>query len=303
MVWNVQRRRQEVNDGVRQQLDAHVLFRGAYKNWNELPFNRQTAQFRHEFLTWNFLFVQEHFSDFVRIVPYFVEQRFICLRPLRLVFRRQRLADDFRVALSRKRDVFLGDDVDDAVEGVLRPVRQIDWSRAIVELRIDLFNRAFKRRADTVHFVHEGDFRHGIVVRLAPHFLRLRLHAFHSGENDGRAVDDTQRTFHFRREIDVSGSVDQMEHIVFPRDGGCCCGDGDAARPFFRQKIHDSRPVVDIAVAMGQPRIVQKAFRRACLACINMRDDAQISDLLNVLHAMSRSLTVISQFYNISQNY
>ena len=172
---------------------------------------------------------------------------------MRLKLRRQWLANDFRIALSGKRHIFLGDDVDNAVEGILRTVWQIDWRGAVVELRVDLIDSPFKRCTDTVHLIHESDFRHGVIIRLMPDLFRLSLNTFDSGENDRRAINDTQRTLHFRCEINMSGSVNQMEHVIFPWNRSGCSGDGDATGTLFWKEVHNGRPVIDVAVTMSQP--------------------------------------------------
>ena len=58
--------------------------------------------------------------------------------------------------------------------------------------------------ADLVHLVDEAQAGHAVTVGLAPHRLRLGLHAFLAVEHRDRAVEHAQRAFHFDGEVDLS---------------------------------------------------------------------------------------------------
>ena len=88
-------------------------------------------------------------------------------------------------------------------------------------------------RAHAVHLVHEADARHAILVGLAPHRFRLRLHAGDGVKHANRAVQHAQRALHFHGEVHVAGRINNVDAIflaeAFPRSGGRRAGDGDAA--------------------------------------------------------------------------
>ena len=68
--------------------------------------------------------------------------------------------------------------------------------------------------ADAVHLVHEADARHAVLVRLAPHRLRLGLDARHRIEHRDRAIEHAQRPLDFDGEVDVARGVDDVDAVV-----------------------------------------------------------------------------------------
>src|SRR5258708_4794090 len=71
-------------------------------------------------------------------------------------------------------------------------------------------------RADLVHLVGEDDARDLVLVALAPDRLGLRLNALVGVENDNRAVEHAQAALHLNGEIDVAGSVDDVQPLAVP---------------------------------------------------------------------------------------
>ena len=78
------------------------------------------------------------------------------------------------------------DQVDDAGELVLEPVRDLDDDRRAAQPLADLLHAAIGIGADAVALVDEGDARHAVAVGLAPDRLRLRLDAAHRAEHAPR---------------------------------------------------------------------------------------------------------------------
>src|SRR5258705_66717 len=61
-----------------------------------------------------------------------------------------------------------------------------------------------KIRSHAVHLVHKTDTRNPVLVRLAPHGFRLRLHARDGIEHAHRAVQNAQRALDFHGEVHVA---------------------------------------------------------------------------------------------------
>jgi hypothetical protein len=82
--------------------------------------------------------------------------------------------------------------------------------RPLLHLAVDLE----EVRADAVHLVHEGEPRHLVLVRLAPHGLRLRLHAAHGVVHHAGAVQHAHGALHLDGEVHVAGGVDDVDAML-----------------------------------------------------------------------------------------
>jgi len=97
---------------------------------------------------------------------------------------------DFTVEVERSLRVLDGAiAVFDSVAGV-EPQSETVWRQAdgYGVPRIAFINKMDRVGADAVHLVNEADTRHAVAVGLAPHRLRLRLHAGDRVEDDDAAV-------------------------------------------------------------------------------------------------------------------
>ena len=82
--------------------------------------------------------------------------------------------------------------------------------------RFLIIDRSVEVGAHAVDLVDEADTRHVVLVRLAPHCLRLRLDAGDGVEHHDRAVEHAQRALDLDREVDVAGRVDDVDAVVVP---------------------------------------------------------------------------------------
>ena len=83
------------------------------------------------------------------------------------------------------------DEVDDALEFVLRAERQLNYDWIGPEPVAHHLHRDEEVGADLVHLVDEDHARHAVFVRLPPHRLGLRLHALVRVKQRHRAVEHT----------------------------------------------------------------------------------------------------------------
>ncbi len=98
--------------------------------------------------------------------------------------------------------------------------------------------------ADTVHFVDETNTGNTVVVRLAPYGFGLGFHTGNRVKNCDGAVENTQGTFHFDSEVNVSRSINDIDGVSFPCALGCSGSDGDTAFLFLLHEVHGSAAVV-----------------------------------------------------------
>ena len=111
--------------------------------------------------------------------------------------------------------------------------------------------------ADAIHLIHEGKcgeprnglpgakpFRTG-AARLQPH------------QKERRRRQDTQDSLHFDREVNVTGSINDVDAAVFPETmgGGRC--DRDATFPFLRHVVHYGFAIMNLTDLVGHASVVK----------------------------------------------
>ena len=70
--------------------------------------------------------------------------------------------------------------------------------------------------------------------------MRLRLRAVVRIDHEQHAVDHLHDALHFAAEIGVAGSVDDVDVVVVPVEGGVLRADGDALFPLEIHRVHDA---------------------------------------------------------------
>jgi hypothetical protein len=133
-------------------------------------------------------------------------------------------------------------------------------------------------RPDAIHFVNKADPWHPETIGLVPYSLGLWFDTSHGIENDYASVQDPQTALDLCREIDVAWRIDNVDLIVVPETTDCSSRDGNATFTFLLHPVRDSGPIVDTAYAIRTARVEEDTLRRRGLACIDVRDDAYVSD-------------------------
>ena len=112
------------------------------------------------------------------------------------------------------------DKVYDAPEGILGSDGELDGNGVAVEPVLHHLDDAEEIRAHDVHFVYIHHAGNMVAVRLAPDGLRLGLYAALGAEYRYGSVEHAQRTFDLHGEIDVTGSVDDIDPVIAPEASG-----------------------------------------------------------------------------------
>src|SRR5262249_29384851 len=121
--------------------------------------------------------------------------------------------------------------------------------------------------------------RHAVLVRLAPHRLRLRLDAAHGAEDRHGAVEHAQAALDLDREVDVPGRVDDVDAVLAPEAGRRGGGDRDAALLLLLHPVHLGRALVDLAHLVRDARVVEDTLGGRGLPRIDVRHDPDVSGL------------------------
>ena len=176
------------------------------------------------------------------------------LAPDRACRRGSRCPRTWRRAISSSQIARLhADQIDEALEVVLRADRQLDGDRLGAEALHDVVEALEEIGARLVHLVGEDDARNLVLVALAPDRLGLRLDALVGIEHAYRAVEHAQRALDLDGEIDVAGGVDDVEALAVPEGGRRGRRDGDAALLLLLHPVHGGRALMDFADLVALP--------------------------------------------------
>ncbi len=172
------------------------------------------------------------------------------------------------------------DQIDDALELVFLADGKLNRDGLGTEALADGIDGMLKISTHLVDLVNEANARDAVLVGLAPHFFRLRLHAVHRVKHRDCAVEHAQRAFHLSREIHVAGRINNVDADVAPGTGRRRGRNRDAALLLLLHPIHGRSAFVHLSDAVRPARIKQDALRRSGLPGIDVGHDADISATL-----------------------
>ena len=286
--WQVQGRREVVDDGIKQVLDALILEGASTEHRDDLVRERADANRCANlcFAEVGVVVEEARFEGFVALCAGFDEKLAGFFRLVTELFRD---VDDLEFGaglIAGELDGLHGDEVNDAAETAFAAQRKLHGEGRGAEACLDGLKCAGEVSANLVHLVDETDARDLVAIRLAPHRFGLGLDALFAVENRDAAVEDKERALNLDGEIDVPRRVDDVDAVRIAlvearhrlpkaRGGGAC--DGNAALLLLGHPVHRGRAIVDLADLMVDARVVEDPFRRGCLARINVRHDPDIS--------------------------
>ena len=136
-----------------------------------------------------------------------------------------------------------------------------------------------KIRTDFIHFIDKTKTRKMVFLALPPDGFALCLNPLGRIKNRHRAIENPQRTLHFRRKINMPGGVDEIDVVPLPRTFCHGRSNRDAPLLLFLHKVHNRSSIMNFADFMGLSAEVQNAFCHRCLAGVNVGHDTDISDI------------------------
>ncbi len=167
-------------------------------------------------------------------------------------------------------------EVDDALELVLAPDRELDDDGIRAEPVDDHVDAALEVSAHTVLLVDEADARDLVLVGLAPDRLGLRLDAGDAIEHDDRAVKHAERALHLDGEVDMTRRVDDVDAVVVPEARRRGRGDRDAALLLLWHPVHRRGAVVYLADLVDLLGEKEDPLGHGGLARVDVRDDPDV---------------------------
>ena len=169
------------------------------------------------------------------------------------------------------------DQVDDTLEGILRADRQLDRNGIALQTVLHHAHNIIEVCAHDVHFVDIRHTRNLVFVRLTPNRLGLGLHAALGAEHRHRAVQHAQRTLHFNGEVHVTGSVNDVDAVLFPETGGRSGGDGNTTLLLLLHPVHGRSAVMRFTDLVVDTGVVQNTLGGGRLTGIDVCHDADVS--------------------------
>ena len=283
---DVQRRGQEIDDGVQKRLHALVAVAGAAQDGGHGAGDGGLADAGHQFLVGKLLAVQVFLHQFVVGLGHGFDQRGAGFLGGVL-----EVGGDlgFVDGVAQIVGVDLGlhlEKIHLALEIGLGADGQLNGHGVGLQALFHHGDHAVKVRADDVHLVDIGQPRHVILRRLPPDGLGLGLHAALGAEHRHGAVQHAQRALDLHGEINVAGRVYDVDLMSAPFAGGGGGSDGDAALLLLLHPVHGRHALVHLAEAVRPARVEEDALGGGGLAGVDVRHDAYVA---NVIQGMRSS--------------
>ncbi len=169
------------------------------------------------------------------------------------------------------------DQVDDAGEVAFTPDRDLEDEGIGAEAIDDRLDVGVEVGASAVEFVDETDARHLVPVGLTPHSLGLGLDPGDAVEDGDGPIEDPQAALDFDGEVDMAGSVDDVDVVVVPDTGGGGRGDRDPPLLLLLHPVHRGGAFVDLTDLVVATRVVEDALGQRRLARVDMSHDPDVA--------------------------
>src|SRR5262249_51972583 len=142
------------------------------------------------------------------------------------------------------------------------------------------FQRFVEVATGLVDFVDETDARHAVLSSLAPNGFRLAFDAHFAVEDDHSAVQHAQTAFHLNGEVDVAGSIYNIDLVAFPVTSHGGRHDGNATLAFLGHPVGGGFAFMDSTNLVLQAGAVQDALSSGGLAGVNVGNNADVANVL-----------------------
>ena len=167
--------------------------------------------------------------------------------------------------------------IDDTAEGVFFSDRQLNSDRISLQTIFHHLDSISEISSDNIHLVDESNTRNIVNIGLTPYIFGLGLNAAAGTEYGYRTVQNTQRTLNLNGEINVAGSIDNVDTVALPKTGSCGGGNGNTTLLLLGHPVHLSGTVVSFTDFMSFAGIEQNSFSQSSFTGIDMGHDTDIT--------------------------
>ena len=170
--------------------------------------------------------------------------------------------------------------IDQSLEAVFLSDRKLERNSVRGKTVLHHVDGIIEIRAHDVHLVDESHTGNTELIRLTPYRFGLRLYAAFCVKDRNGSVQNTKRTLHLDGEINVSGSIDDIDTMSLPIARSSGRSDGDTALLLLDHPVHLRVSVLGIAHLVDLARIEQNSLGQSGLTRINVGHDTNISGIL-----------------------
>ncbi|GKT92279.1 hypothetical protein Ct61P_10129 [Colletotrichum tofieldiae] len=306
LVLDLGRVREVIADGVEHGLDALVGEGGTHHDGGELESDGGTADGGLDLGVGRDLLVEEQLGHLVVDVGELLDEFLTLLLDEVLVAAGEDVSDlDDGTAGTFKVVGLLLNQVNDALELVLGSDGDLDGGGGDLELLVDLFDGLPGVGTHAVHLVHETDAGDVVALHLTVDGDGLTLDAGDGAQDHDGAVEDTQSSLDLDGEVDVAGSIDDVDVVGFlfsvfrllpvSERGGRL--DGDA---LFSLEIHgvhlgaDRVLAADLVDRLDAARVEQNSLRGRRLSAVNVGRDTDVAHTRQAVRLLGLILAATS---------
>ncbi|CAB4538805.1 unannotated protein [freshwater metagenome] len=176
-----------------------------------------------------------------------------------------------------------GDEVDDSAIVALGTDGELNHRNVCLQAILDGSQGSVKICTGAVHLVDEAHARNFVIISLTPHGLCLRLNSGYAVEHCNCAIKHTERTLHLYGEVNVAGSVDDLDSVlnlverVSPKGSGCSRGDRDSTLLLLLHPVHGGSAFMDLTDLVRLTCVKQDPLSGRCFSGIDVGHDADIA--------------------------
>jgi hypothetical protein len=140
-----------------------------------------------------------------------------------------------------------------APTGPLLADRHLHRCYPLAEGLLELVEGALERRPVAIELADDDRPGNALLGGSPPHQLGRYLDAVDGGDDEQGEVGGAQGGAGVAREVGIPGSVDQVDGVAVPLEGGDGQAEGDLALDLLRLVVEQGGPLVDRAEPVGGP--------------------------------------------------
>ncbi len=293
---DIRRRRHEVDDGIEQGLYALVAVGRTAGHGDHLAGDRRLADDPLDVILGDVLAAEVLLHEVVVLLGASLEQLLAVL--FRLLFHVVRDGDlIFDLAeIVLIDDGFHLDEIDDALERVLRADRQLDGNCVRLEALMHHLDDIVEICASDVHLVDIRHARNVVLLSLAPYGFRLGLDAAACGQDRHSAIEDAQGALDLYRKVHMARRINDVDTMAFPMASRRSGRDRDAALLLLDHPVHRRSAVMHLTNLVVDTRVEEDTLSSRRLTGIDVCHDTDIPSFFKGIlscHFYYRSLSYI----------
>ena len=194
---------------------------------------------------------------------------------------RQALKSSRVVIVLREHNLFHLNEIDKPAELRAFTYRNLDGDSLEREILLQRENSLIKISSNPVHLVDEGKAGHPVFIQLAVYCFALGLGPGNRINGEDRSIENTAGALHLCGEVNVAGSIDQVEFIALPLKVGGRRSNGDSTFLLFLHEIHGGLAIMNLTKLVDLAADLQHPLCDGGLAAIDVGYDPDVPDPLS----------------------